>query len=74
MEKPGRARVQEVGLEVGVGLAKVSPTIAGERTHELVLRELDDVTARAVLSEPARQLRVTWAPAALPDGRWATGP
>ena len=28
LEKPARARIQEVGVEVGVGLAKVSATIA----------------------------------------------
>ncbi len=55
---------------VGAGLPETKAYLTraatfGERTHELVLRELDDVTARAVLSEPARQLRVTWAPAAL---------
>jgi hypothetical protein len=37
----------------------------GERTHEFVLRELDQATARAVLIEPARQLGVTWDHAAL---------
>ena len=169
LEKPGRARVQEVGVEVGVGLAKVSATIArgdssdagssaalvgpledffhtashlvrdaggagllviidelhapllprsdrdstadpravldaavllnavqnmegerenyplgvigaglpetkayltraatfGERTHEMVLHELDEATARQVLTEPARGLGVSWSPEAL---------
>lgn len=37
----------------------------GERTHEFVLRELDQATAQAVLTEPARQLGVTWDHAAL---------
>lgn len=37
----------------------------GERTPEIVLGELDEDTARAVLTEPAGQLEVTWAPDAL---------
>lgn len=177
LEKPGRARVQEVGVEVGVGLAKVSATIArgdsaevgssaalvgpvedffhtashlvreaggagllviidelhapllprsdrdstadpraaldaavllnavqnmegeredyplgmigaglpetkayltraatfGERTHEMVLHELDEVTARQVLTEPARGLGVSWSPEALTAATRAGG-
>lgn len=177
LEKPGRARVQEVGVEVGVGLAKVSATIArgdsteagpsaalvgpvedffhtaahlvreaggagllviidelhapllpangredaanhraaldaavllnavqnmegerenyplgvigaglpetkayltraatfGERTHEMVLHELDEATSRQVLTEPARSLGVTWSPDALAAATRAGG-
>lgn len=178
LEKPGRTRVQEVGVEVGVGLAKVSATIArdggssetasspalvgpvedffhtashlvrdaggagllviidelhapllpangredaadpraaldaavllnavqnmegeredyplgvigaglpetkayltraatfGERTHEMVLHELDEHTARQVLTEPARGLGVTWSPDALAAATRAGG-
>lgn len=55
---------------IGAGLPETKAYLTGaatfgERTHELVLHELDQTTARAVLTEPARQLDVSWDPAAL---------
>jgi hypothetical protein len=37
----------------------------GERSHEIVLGELDDATAARVLTAPAEQLGVSWDPEAL---------
>lgn len=45
----------------------------GERTQEFVLHELDEATARKVLIEPARQLGVSWDPAALDVAATAGG-
>ena len=55
---------------IGAGLPETKAYLTraatfGERTHEMVLHELDEATARQVLTEPARGLGVTWSPEAL---------
>lgn len=63
---------------VGAGLPETKAYLTraatfGERTHELVLSGLDKVAARALLSEPARQLGVGWEPTALAAAASAGG-
>ena len=63
---------------IGAGLpetkAYLTPAATfGERTHEMVLHELDENTARQVLTEPARSLGVTWTPEALTAATRAGG-
>ena len=55
---------------IGAGLPETKAYLTraatfGERTHEMVLHELDEATARQVLTEPARGLGVSWSPEAL---------
>jgi hypothetical protein len=70
--------IQDMGAErerypigvVGAGLPQTKGLLTraatfGERSHEIVLGELDDGTAAQVLTAPAEQLRVTWDDAAL---------
>lgn len=63
---------------IGAGLPETKTYLTraatfGERTHEMTLRELDDTAARALLTEPAAALGVTWAPAALDAATTAAG-
>jgi len=63
---------------IGAGLPETKAYLTraatfGERTHEMVLGELDANTARKVLTEPARGLGVTWSPAALDAAATAGG-
>ena len=63
---------------IGAGLPETKAYLTraatfGERTHEMVLRELDEDTARQVLTEPARSLGVTWSPDALAAATRAGG-
>lgn len=70
--------VQDMGAEreryplgvVGAGLPQTKGLLTraatfGERSHEIVLGELDDATAARVLTAPAEQLGVSWDPEAL---------
>ncbi|MDP3893624.1 ATP-binding protein [Nocardioides sp.] len=55
---------------IGAGLPQTKALLTraatfGERTHELVLGEMDHATAEAVLVEPARRLGVEWSSDAL---------
>ena len=52
------------GLPPTKGLLTRAATF-GERSHEIVLGELDDRAAAEVLTAPAEQLGVSWSPAAL---------
>lgn len=63
---------------IGAGLPETKAYLTraatfGERTHEMVLYELDEDTARQVLTEPARSLGVTWSPDALAAATRAGG-
>lgn len=70
--------IQHMGAErerfpvgvIGAGLPQTKGLLTraatfGERSHEIVLAELDDVTAAQVLTAPAAQLGVAWDEAAL---------
>lgn len=63
---------------IGAGLPETKAYLTraaafGERTYEIVLHELDEHTARQVLTEPARSLGVTWSPNALAAATKAGG-
>ena len=72
--------VQEMGAErdrfplgvIGAGLPQTKGLLTraatfGERSHEIVLSELDDETSARVLTAPAEALDVRWAPDALQE-------
>lgn len=63
---------------VGAGLPETKAYLTraatfGERTHEFVLHEFDEAAARAVLVEPAEQLKVRWEEQALSAALTAAG-
>jgi hypothetical protein len=63
---------------VGAGLPETKAYLTraatfGERTHEFILQEFGQASARAVLVEPAEQLNVRWDDAALTEALAAAG-